>query len=579
MSEDRARAQARADYSRATRQARLRHIWSSLRGQDNRLVRFEDVKSAAGLAEQHYRGVQPIRVDRIIGSLGRSDDFDRAFLPRRGHTSGKWVSVDTAVQEGIQLPPISVYKVGDAYFVVDGHHRVSVARQNNQVYIDAEVIEVESKVPVTADLTPEDLDVVKARREFLEQTRLDVLRPEVDIRLSMPGDYVRLIEHIRVHKYFVDQDRREPLSQDEAVMHWCDQVYTPLVQAIHRSKILDDFPGRTEADLYMWIVEHAYYLSQKLSRSIDPWKAVGDFAERFGQHPRRWLHRVMHRIRDAVMPESLEAGPSAGAWRQERLDPHPQPHIFPDILVTITGAESGWLALSQAAEIARREASTLHGFHVARSDSEQDRVLAERLLEEFRFRCESLGVSHTTSWSVGDPAREIIDRARWSDMVVINQRREHGRLAERPLGTIFQVVAEQSARPILAVPGTAVRVPQRALLAFDGSPKAREALFVFRHVLSCWGVEGSVITVGNGSDDQATLQSALDYIAEAGRTEVRGRLVQGEPHRALLQAMQQDEADLLLMGGYGYQPLLKAFLGSTVDRVLREAWFPVLICR
>ena len=579
MSHNEARARARADYGRATRQARLRGIWTSLSGKDNRLLRYEDLKRAAGLAEQHYRGVQPIRVDRIIGSLGRSDDFDRAFLPKRGHTSGKWVSVDAAVQEGIQLPPISVYKVGDAYFVVDGHHRVSVARQNDQVYIDAEVIEVESKVPVSADLTPGDLDVVKARREFLEQTRLDVLRPSVDIRLSMPGDYVRLIEHIRVHKYFMDQEGKEPLSWSEAVAHWCDEVYVPLVEAIRQSRILDDFPGRTEADLYLWIVEHAYYLSQKLSRNIDPWKTVADYAERFGQRPRRWLHRVVRKIRDAVMPESLDPGPSAGAWRQERLEPYPQAHIFPDILVTITGAESGWLALSQAAEIARREDSTLHGFHVARSDGEEDRALAQRLLEEFEFRCESLGVAHTTSWAVGDPAREIVDRARWNDMVVINQRREHGRLAEHPLGTIFQVVAEQCARPILAAPGTAVRVPQRALLAFDGSPKAREALFVFRHILSCWKVDGLVITGGTGAEDQAVLQSALDYLAEAGEPNIEGRLMEGEPHRVLLQAMQREGGDLLLMGGYGHQPLLKAFLGSTVDRVLREAWFPVLICR
>jgi len=579
MTDGGARSRAQAEYGRATREARLRNLWANLRGKNNSLLRYEDVKGAAGLYEQHYRGVQPIRVDRIIGSLGRSDDFDRAFLPRRRHTSGKWVSVDAAVHEGIELPPISVYKVGDAYFVVDGHHRVSVARRNEQVYIDAEIIEAESKVPVTADLTPDDLDAVSAYREFLEQTRLDILRPRQHVELTMPGDYTKLLDHIRVHRYFVDQDRQESLDWSKAVEHWYDEVYTPLVEAIRRSQILREFPGHTETDLYLWIIEHAYYLSEKLSRSVDPWKAAGDFVERFGQKPKRWLQRIVRRIRDVIMPEPLEPGPSAGAWRHERLEPYPQQHIFPDILVTVTGAESGWLALSQAAEIARRESSTLHGFHVARSDSDDEHRRTTALLEEFAFRCESLGADYTTSWSIGDPAREIIERARWNDLVVINQRRQHGRMAESPLGTIFQVVAEQSARPVLAVPGTAIRVPKRAVLAFDGSPKAREALFVFRHIVTCWDVAGLVVTVHTGRSSQATLDSALAYLAEAGQSQIEGRIVDGEPHGALLQVMQEEQADLLLMGGYGHQPLLKAFLGSTVDRVLRQAWFPVLICR
>ncbi|MCD6302666.1 MAG: DUF4032 domain-containing protein [Anaerolineae bacterium] len=573
------RNRAQADYGRATRQAQIRNLWANLSGKNNSLLRYEDVKGAAGLYEQHYRGVQPIRVDRIIGSFGRSDEFDRAFLPKRRHTSGKWVSVDAAVHEGIELPPISVYKVGDPYFVVDGHHRVSVARRNGQVYIDAEVIEVESKVPVTADLTPDDLDAVSAYREFLEQTHLDVLRPRQHVELTMPGDYGKLLDHIRVHKYFVERERKESLDWSEAVEHWYDQVYTPLVEAIRHSQILDEFPGHTETDLYLWIIEHAYYLSEKLGRSLDPWKAVGDYVERFGQRPRRSLQRIVRRIRDAIMPESLEPGPSASTWRQERLEPYTQPHIFPDILVTITGAESGWLALSQAAEIARRESGTLHGFHVAKSDSDEDHRHTMALLEEFAFRCESLGAEYTTSWSIGDPAREIIERARWNDLVVINQRRMHGRLAESPLGTIFQMVAEQSARPILAVPGTAVRVPERAILAFDGSPKAREALFVFRHILTCWNIRGLVITVDTGRNSRATLESALEYLAEAGHSQMDGRFLKGEPHEVLLKVMQQEQSDLLLMGGYGHQPLLKAFLGSAVDRVLREAWFPVLICR
>jgi nucleotide-binding universal stress UspA family protein len=190
-----------------------------------------------------------------------------------------------------------------------------------------------------------------------------------------------------------------------------------------------------------------------------------------------------------------------------------------------------------------------------------------------------LGVKYTTSLAVGQVDEQIIQRARWADMVVINQRMVHGRWVQRPLGTIFQTVVTQAARPILAVPGTEVRPIQQILLAYDGSNQAREALFVFRHLVSCWRVPGTILTVEGGHCDRETLDLAWQYVQEAAEaTMVHTRYEQGEVADVILRAVEEEKADLLLMGSYGYQPLLKAFLGSTVDRVLRQAWFPVLIC-
>jgi nucleotide-binding universal stress UspA family protein len=163
-------------------------------------------------------------------------------------------------------------------------------------------------------------------------------------------------------------------------------------------------------------------------------------------------------------------------------------------------------------------------------------------------------------------------------MVVINQRRVHGRWAERPLGTIFQTVSTQAGRPILAVPGTRIRPIQRVVLAYDGSPKAQEALFVFQHLLTCWGVEGVMVTVAASAADRAVLKPACDYVESCGDS-VKARLEYGASHEQILRVMGEEDADLLVMGSYGYQPLVKAVLRSTVDRVLRQAWFPVLICR
>ena len=252
--------------------------------------------------------------------------------------------------------------------------------------------------------------------------------------------------------------------------------------------------------------------------------------------------------------------------------------MFRDILVAVTGAESGWLAVDEAAEIARREGGTLHGMHVARR-GEDARARGQQVLDEFAARCERLGVPSTTLLTEGDVAERIIERARWTDMVVINQRREHGRWAEQPLGTIFQTVAAQTPRPILAVPGNCVSPIKRVLLAYDGSPKAREALFVLRHLLCCWEVEGVILTAERTRDDREMLDMAWQYIQECEGDRVTTRLEHGPAHEAIARAMEEEEADLLLMGSYSYQPLIKAVLGSTVDRVLRVASVPVLICR
>jgi len=446
-------ARARRDFDEASRSAAIHRLWAGLTGQNRALVPFEDLKRTLGFINQHYRGLQAVPLDKIIGSLGRSRDFDREFLPRFRELRGKWVSVDSAYLDGITLPPISLYKVDDAYFVVDGHHRVSVARQKGQTFIDAEVIEVQSRIPVTPNLTMDDLDTLAAYRQFLDDTRLDKLRPDQNLRLTMPGDYGRLLDHIRMHKYFVETDERRELGWEDAVTHWYDHVYTPVLRAIRRDRLLDDFPNHTEADLYIWIIEHAYFLSQELGHEVDPSQVGRIFASRFGKRPRRLLERITRSLRNILIPDSLEAGPPAGTWREERPDLLDAPHMFRNILVTVTGAESGWLALSQAAEIARREQSTLHGLHVVTEDDPAAEARGREVLDEFSFRCQGLGVQSTRQLVKGDVADQIIERARWVDLVAINQRREHGRWAERPLGTIFQTVTEQAARPILAVPG------------------------------------------------------------------------------------------------------------------------------
>lgn len=578
MSQDSHSNQAREDFGKAQRSARFHRLWANLSGRNVGLVPYEDVKRTLRFTSQRYQGLQAVPLDKIIGSLGRSRDFDRVFLPTQKHSRSKWLSVDAAMISGVALPAVSLYKVGDAYFVVDGHHRVSVSRQKGRKYIDAEVIEVSSRVPVTADLTLDDLDLLGAYREFLEETGLDRLRPEQDVRLSMPGDYARLSEHIHTHRYLTEKEQSREITWPEAVADWYDNVYLPVVEAIRDEQVLKDFPGHTEADLYLWIIEHAYYVRQETGQAISTWEVARDYTRRFGRAPSNLWRRLKRRVIDLLVPDELESGPPPGTWRAERVRGDAPAVLFRDILVTLTGAETGWLALSQAAEIARLEGSALRGLHVMREDTPEARQEGQRILDEFNFRCESVQVPHSARLAVGDVGEEIVDRARWADLVVINQRREQGRIAER-LGTIFQEVAIHAARPVLAVPGVRGGCICRVMLAYDGSPEAHEGLHLLCHMLEKWGISAVVLSVATSAVASRTLDEAVEFVQSCTGHQVTARLEDGPVPETILRVVEEENIDLLIMGSYRYSPLLKAVLGSMVDRVLREASFPVLISR
>ena len=141
----------------------------------------------------------------------------------------------------INLPPVVLYKVGDVYFVVDGHHRVSVAREQGQTFIDAEIRECATRVNITANIKPEDLEILGSKVHFLERTALDNIRPEANIKLTIPDGFERMLEHIAVHRYFMGLDLQRDISEQEAVAHWYDKVYMPIVEVIRRERYLKRF--------------------------------------------------------------------------------------------------------------------------------------------------------------------------------------------------------------------------------------------------------------------------------------------------------------------------------------------------
>lgn len=268
------------DFRRARLQSFFNMVRAALSGRRQRLLAFDEVREKLHLGGPVYRGLQSVPLDKIVGSVNRYRDFDRLFLPTQSHTEDRWRRINRAWYEEINLPPVMLYKVGEVYFVVDGNHRVSVARDRGQQFIDAEVREVESRVPVAADMQPDDLEHLGERVEFLERTQLDRWYPEAVIQPTVLGGYERLLEHIAVHRYFMGIDQGRPITEEEAVRHWYETLYLPVAEVVTHSGILEELPGRTPTDFYLWTMDHLHFLrSQEGGAEAGPGQAAQDLIE------------------------------------------------------------------------------------------------------------------------------------------------------------------------------------------------------------------------------------------------------------------------------------------------------------
>ena len=562
------------DFRNARRRAAMEEIMARFTGKSAHLLSFDDVSEKLKAKGFGPRALHEIPLDAIVGSVGRYYDFTRSFLPRQDSDKERWARVELA-SASTDLPPIEVYQIGQVYFVLDGNHRVSVARQCGATHIMAYVTEVQTKVPLTPDTQPDDLILKAEYAEFLERTHLDEIRPGADLSVTVPGQYAVLEGGIQIHCDLMSLRWRQ-LSYQQVVGHWYDKVYLPVVQVIRERGILRDLPGRTETDLYLWILEHRSALEEELGWPVRPEAAATDLAKQFS--PRRAVSRLSKRILSAVQPQEFADGPAPGQWRKEQLAARQDDRLFADILVSVSGREPGWLALEQALHIARREGGRLLGLHVVASDEQKESARAQAVRAEFNRRCMVAGVPGSMVVEAGQVAHQICDRARWADLVVVNLAYPPAPQPVARLRSGFRTLIQRSPRPVLAVPGAWSHLDS-ALLAYDGSPKSEEALFVATYLAVRWGISLTVVTViepGRASAD--TLTHARSYL---DRRKAQAVLIKesGPVAQAILKTAQAQQCDLIIMGGYGFHPVLEVMLGSAVDQVLRESRQPIWVCR
>jgi len=538
----------------------LETLVARLSGQSADLLSYDEIVGKLRVTGQSPAGLQQIPVAAIVGSVGRYQDFTRTFLPRLESDEDRWVAVGAAAPVVGDLPPIDVYKVGDAYFVLDGNHRVSIARRQGVDYIDAQVTEVRTRAPLPPGAKPDALIVAAEYAAFLEYTRLDLTRPGMDLSVSVPGQYRHLENHIEAHRFRLEAESEAELPLDTAAAHWYDDAYLPLVHAIREQGILRYFSGRTETDFFVWLAGHRVELQRQLGWNISPDVTVSRLlaraaaTERAARRPSR-----LARLGQLIAPERVPAPPT---WSAERTMARYSDHLFANILLPFaldaTAAEQGpgHTALTRAVTLSEAEEAQLCALAVIThplSPADEAATL-DLVRDRVRRRHDTGGPTATLDVETGDPAQRTLDLAYLHDLIVLDRR--FGPVAPdepAPTAAARRVIAGAH-RPILIVEKDDEALPLRhVLLVHDTRRKFDEGLFIAAYLAEQWRVALTVLPLGNARNTAEVTVRAGDYLAmhEVEATFLPPVRPSSQLAETILSTGEEVEADLVLLPAPG----------------------------
>ncbi len=289
--------EARDDFNRARKSAFFSQLFNLFARDKQELLSLQEVKDVLKPRGETYRGMQEVPIERIVGSEGRYRDFNKHFLPRHEYLRHRWQRVDMAHLTDVILPPIALYEIGGVYFVRDGNHRVSVAKAQGVKQIDAEVVALDTEIPLHESLTREHLRnavIEHERQNFYAQMPVERVLPGCDLLVSATGRYDELTQHIYGHKYFLNEHETVEIPLEHALKSWYENVYHPIVDVVRENNLMSRFPGRTETDMYLWIVKHWDELKRQYGPDFPVQQAAQDYSARYG----RGLWR---RVKDGVL--------------------------------------------------------------------------------------------------------------------------------------------------------------------------------------------------------------------------------------------------------------------------------------
>jgi hypothetical protein len=318
-----------SEWQQARRRAFMEDALAAFARHPSHLLDFEHVSQKLRLSTVCDRGLQTVPLSQIVGSVGRYAEFTRAFLPRTDSLQERWQRIERLMATGRDMPPVDLYKVGEAYFVRDGNHRVSVARQRGWVTIKAHVGEFEGSFPLQPDSDVDSQLCRVAQAAFMECTQLDRLCPRSGIRLTEAGGYEELLREIGSFQQVLSRIDGHDIPWYEATILWYEMRYLPILETIRGRGVLDQFPGRTETDLYLWLCQNLEQLERRFGRRVSLGEAADDLAQRSGggllplqslKKAARWVKGLRQSHAAAWQPFGRKASPGRGPRHRPHKD-------------------------------------------------------------------------------------------------------------------------------------------------------------------------------------------------------------------------------------------------------------------
>ena len=566
MHEDRqAYRKALDDFHRLRSKAALERFWAGIRGESLDLMPYDEVSSKLRAVSQTNIGVQQVPLENIVGSVNRTSDFDRNFRPLSDGDRSRWANVKAAMTSPYTtgVPPVSLYKIGEAYFVLDGNHRISIAKEMGLDSIEAYVTEVKTKVPLSSSFTLEELAEKAALADFLEDTHLDRILPGIDLSLKRIENYPLLVEHINVHQYYMGIDQNREVSFDDAALDWYDHVYSPVVKIIEDSGLRYEFPDFTITDLYLWVLDRQQDLREEYGTSFKTENVVDFVASMEGK-------------------QTKDSGTAADRELERRISGELEGHsdcLFRDILVGLSHSDVDLLAQKQAMMMNRCGDGSILGLHVkADSDLATPETEAElettfyQQLNERQMKGRFIKVSGTVS-------KTLQEYGLLSDVTVV-------KLSYPPGGSVFDrlssgiiTLLQTSRRPIMFVKEVVMPV-SRVLLIYDEGEKGREALYIAAYYAARYGCGLFIMMPEKDSKSSAgAFNFAVDYLAAVNLDFEVVPQSSNLLSESLESLILENSISTVMVGGYRSSGLIGRIFSSAVDRVLELSSVPVLVCQ
>ena len=256
------------------------------------LLAFDEVTDRLRLTSRTYVGIRSVPLERVIGSVDRVCQFDRDFRPRRRDSQARMDKLRAAFPHG-QFPAISAFEIGGVYFVSDGHHRVALAHERGQDFIDAEVVRLITNHRLTPDTDIPQLIHTELRRVLMEDSGLDQVRPDIDLSFSNPAGYLELLDHIKSYGWDLAVQLEQLPARSRVATEWLAAIFDPGMEAITSAGVDLTQAEMTQGDVFLWLYQRRRLLCAS-GGACGFSQTVHEALDDHGRLPRE-LRRALHR--------------------------------------------------------------------------------------------------------------------------------------------------------------------------------------------------------------------------------------------------------------------------------------------